>query len=142
MRLARGSLFMNLSYHIHTHPIFRSRVFFSHFCFSPSASFFSCSGSEWDEEKRDAIKMKLVPKRRPKAKFHVRQPCRMCIYSLTGHSGSIDIANNWHHIHKHKHSKAGEHFISNFLDRYFSWGKRTKFFHPRPQRTIFSINLI
>lgn len=35
--------------------------------------------SKRDDEKRDAIKMKLVPKKEPKAQFYVRQPCRMCI---------------------------------------------------------------
>jgi hypothetical protein len=35
--------------------------------------------------------MKLVPKRRPKAKFYVRQPCRMCIYSLTGLFRSLSV---------------------------------------------------
>lgn len=115
-------------HHIHTHPIFRSRVFYIFFCFSPPASFFPASvenGLKRDGEKRDAIKMKLVPKRRPKAKFYVRQPCRMCIYSLTGlfsfsPESGIDVGNIWHYIHECKHSppkniQIGFDTVTNFL---------------------------
>jgi hypothetical protein len=98
--------FMNLSYqHTHTSnfPFESSFLYFSVSRHQQSFFlFFACPGSSEsgeegdDEEKRDAIKMKLVPKKRPKAKFYVRQPCRMCIYSLTAasltfpRSGRID----------------------------------------------------
>jgi hypothetical protein len=79
----------------HTHTSnFPFESFYIFFCFSPPASFFPASvenGLKRDGEKRDAIKMKLVPKRRPKAKFYVRQPCRMCIYSLTGLFRSLSV---------------------------------------------------
>lgn len=73
-----------------SHSIFRSRLFFIYFLFlaiSMFQLFPRCSGSR----KRDAIKMKLVPKRRPEAQFRVRQ--QMCAHLFVHNFPSF--AENW-----------------------------------------------
>ena len=80
MKLACGAFLVNLSRTTYTHIQFSVREFFLYF-FSVSRHqqvFFPASvenGLKRDREKRDAIKMKLVPKRRPQAKFYIRQAC-------------------------------------------------------------------